>query len=120
MTTWFRHSLFLEFLEIFLNPVYTYILQTPGILARSIIHKYSPSTLHNTWVFNYERNPDRELRNANDIYVPLANSIPVKKMPYFAISTMWNNLPYDRMQPNPTTFRIALNDHFWNLLTTNN
>jgi hypothetical protein len=56
------------------------------MLTHSIIHKYGPSALHNQWQSNAERNADLELRNANDMYIPLAKSEQVKKTYILRIS----------------------------------
>jgi hypothetical protein len=57
---------------------------------------------------------DRILRDADELYIPLANSDQTKKLPFFALAANWNRLPYDNFHANPTTFRIALNNHIWN------
>jgi Reverse transcriptase (RNA-dependent DNA polymerase) len=85
-----------------------------GMLTHSIIHKYSPPALHGQWIFNHERNVGRELRNEQDLYVPLAVSEQVKKLPLFAFAENWNKLPYEKQYPNPITFKIALLDHLKN------
>jgi hypothetical protein len=108
------------FIKHHILPLKHLITQTSGILTHSIIHKYSPTTLHNTWLFNYERNPERDLRNANELYVPRAINEQLKRSPYFALPVMWNNLPYDRMQPNPLTFKIALNEFLWRQINEGN
>jgi hypothetical protein len=60
-----------------------------------------------------ERNHNVELRNADDLYVPLARSDQAKKLPFIAFANLWNSLPYDKYHANPVTFRIALNNHIW-------
>ena len=71
--------------------------------------------IHNTWVTNSSRNDIRELRNADDLYIPLARTDHVKKMPYFALPKMWNQLHDQKFTPNPITFKIAIKDYFLNL-----
>jgi hypothetical protein len=75
------------------------------------MHKYSPRILHNSWCTNAERNRGIELRNGNDIYIPIAVSDQVKKLPLFDFAYLWNSLPDDKMHPNPTTFKIQLKQH---------
>ncbi len=43
------------------------------------------------WITNEERNPERVLRNINDLYVPAHRLEMVKRMPLFAFPTVWNN-----------------------------
>jgi hypothetical protein len=87
---------------------------TKGLLTHSIIHKYGPPALHNQWMYNVERNAGIVLRNDNDIYIPLAVSEQVKRLPYFSLATNWNNLPDEKLYPNQITFKISLLDHLKN------
>jgi hypothetical protein len=100
------------FLQTKILPLKQLISYTQGLLTHAIFHKHSPPSLHNTWTTNYERNPDR----AQEIYIPLAINDQTSKLPFFALAKNWNELPYDKYQPNPTTFRIALNNHVWSLV----
>jgi hypothetical protein len=97
-------------------PLTQLITYTQGLLTHSVVHKYSPPTLHNTWQTNYERNPERALRDAQELYVPLAISDQTKKLPFFALANNWNTLPYDKYHANPTTFKIALTSFVWSLV----
>ena len=49
------------------------------------------------------------------MYIPFARTDQVKRLPYFALPTTWNELPDDRMTPNKTTFTIALKDYLHRL-----
>jgi hypothetical protein len=82
-----------------------------SLLIHSVMHKYSPRILHNSWYTNAERNRGIDLRNGDDIYIPTAVSDQVKKLPLFDFAYLWNSLPYDKMHPNPTTFKIQLKQH---------
>jgi hypothetical protein len=83
------------------------------MLTHAIVHKYGPPALHNQWEFNHERN-HVELRNDNDMYIPRAITDYIKKMPYFSLAINWNDLPVEKMYPNPMTFKILLLDHLKN------
>jgi hypothetical protein len=82
------------------------------LLAHSTIHKYGPPSFHGTWLFNHERNPDVMLRNANDLYIPLARTEQTKRLPYFAIARLWNELPDIKLTPEPSFFRYLIKQHF--------
>jgi hypothetical protein len=82
-----------------------------SLLVHSIVHKYSPRALHATWMFNHERGLERELRNEQDIYTPVASSEQVKKLPFFPLATLWNNMPYEKTYAIPITFKFWLIDH---------
>ena len=60
-------------------PLKYLIKYTQSLLVHSIYHKYSLPSLNHTWITNGMRNENRELRNADDLYVPLARTEQVKK-----------------------------------------
>lgn len=97
-------------------PLKTLITYTQSLLMHSIIHKYSPVSLHNTWTRNRDRTDinDRNLRNADDLYIPTARTEQVKRLTYFSLPKMWNDLHEQKYTPNPTTFKIAIKHHFLN------
>ena len=96
-------------------PLKHLIIYSQSLLVHSIYHKYSPPSLHNTWITNGTRNGNRELRNADDLYVPFARTEHVKKMSYFALPKVWNDLHEQKYTPNPITFKIAIKSHFLSL-----
>ena len=91
------------------------ITYTQSLLVHSIYHKYCPSSLHNSWMTNSMRNAARDLRNADDLYIPFARTDHIKKLPYFALPKVWNELTEQKFTPNPTTFKIAIKQHFLSL-----
>ncbi len=93
------------------------ITYSQSLLVHSIYHKYKPPSLHNTWITNSTsmRNDTQELHNADDLYIPYARTKHVKKMSYFAQPKMWNDLNEQKFTPNPTTFKIAIKEHFLSL-----
>jgi hypothetical protein len=50
-----------------------------------------PFSFHNLWLSNAERNPARELRNANDYFIPPHRIELVKRMPLFSFPAAWNS-----------------------------
>jgi Reverse transcriptase (RNA-dependent DNA polymerase) len=101
------------FRELGIMPLDKLLYYTKSLLVHSIYHKYCPKILHNTWVTNADRNIGANLRNENDLYVPLATSDQVKKLPFFDLANLWNQLPYDKMHANPITFKIQIKNHIW-------
>jgi hypothetical protein len=83
-----------------------------SLLMHSIVHKYSPQALHDTWIFNFERNPDVHLRNGDDLYIPLARSEQSSKLPIFALPRLWNELPPFKLTPELSIFRPLLKEYF--------
>ncbi len=57
----------------------TYKIVYPKIYAYS----FSPWSFCETWITNRERNPDRELCNANDLFIPAHNNATLKRTPFF-------------------------------------
>ena len=96
-------------------PLRKLIQYTQSILMHSIYHKHSPPSLHSTWITNRERHNDYALRNADDLYIPLARSDQVKCLTYFALPKMWNELYEQKYTPNPYTFKRAIKDHYLGL-----
>jgi hypothetical protein len=86
------------------------VCYTQSKLTHSIIYRLGPPALDGQWTFNADRNPGLEIRNGHT-YVPMATSEQVKKLPLFSFAENWNKLPYDRLNPNHTTFTIALLNH---------
>ncbi len=48
------------------------------------------------WQTNFERNPERPLRNANEYYIPPHRVKIVKRMPIISLPTAWNSAPGDK------------------------
>jgi hypothetical protein len=55
------------------------------------IHQRLPFSFNETWLFNFMRNPNQELRNANDLYVPAHHFATVKCFPLFSFPQAWND-----------------------------
>jgi hypothetical protein len=83
-----------------------------SVLMHSIVYGYAPSSLNNPWHFNHERNHNFDLRNAYDLYVPLARTEQVKRLPYFELARLWNDLPDIKLIPNPILFRSQIKQYF--------
>jgi hypothetical protein len=47
----------------------------------SFIHKQLPISFHGMWIFNRERLPDRDMRNADLLYIVLHKFATLKRMP---------------------------------------
>ena len=84
-----------------------------GVSAKIIKYlRYELATpLVQSWQTNSMRNETRD----DDFYVPFARTEHVKKMSYFALPKMWNDLHEQIFTSNPTTFKIAIKNHFLSL-----
>ena len=56
-------------------------------------HRKLPLSFHETWTSNQNRNPDRQLRNANDLFIPAHHFASVKRFPIFSFPSAWNAEP---------------------------
>jgi hypothetical protein len=97
-------------------PFKTLIKYQQSLLVHSIYHKYCPPSLHSSWSTVGERNNTYALRNAADYFVPQAVNEQLKKLPYFALPKLWNEICDMKYVPNPTTFKLF----FKNLLLSSN
>ncbi len=61
--------------------------------------KKLPPSFNKMWKTNREHNPERLLRNADDLYVPAHCVEFVKKLPIIAFPTAWNSAPGDKINP---------------------
>jgi hypothetical protein len=65
----------------------------------SFVHKKLPLSFHGIWRTNRERNPNRELRDADDLYVPAHRLELIKRLPICAFPTAWNSAPGQKTNP---------------------
>jgi hypothetical protein len=53
---------------------------------------------------NRERNPNRELRNADDLYIPAHNYATLKSMPLFNFPQVWNAVGIEKNNSRQNLF----------------
>ena len=104
------------FSQLKILPLEHLITLNKGILIHSIYYKTSPSALHGIWLTNEQRGINRDLRDAHQLYLPLARTDHVKRLPYFSYPKTWNDLPDLKLSSNPTTFKISLKSHLHSLI----
>ncbi len=102
-------------------PLDKLISQRKNLLMHSFFYNYGPLSFSNTWTSHATRNPELNLRNANDIILPHPRTDHFKRMPIYSLAQSWNELNDLKFQPHPTTFRISLNNYlFESLIEANN
>ena len=69
------------------------------------------------WLTNEQRGIIHDLRDAHLLYVPFARTDHVKRLPYFALPKLWNELPDCKLSSNPITFKIGLKWHLHGLVS---
>ena len=88
------------------------IKQAQLTFMHSIEHKLAPASFDNTWIKNWEREPELNLRNANDFHLPQPRTETFKKNTFYSLPATWNSLtPFIKYQQNKLTFKWALKAH---------
>jgi hypothetical protein len=96
-------------------PLDLLIVQNKLLFMHSIQYGYGPPTFMQIWQTNYERNPDLNLRNADDLYLPIARVDSFKNIPLYSFPLEWNNLADEiKYQFNRFTFKTTLKNHLLN------
>ena len=77
--------------------------------ALNFMHSFKfnilPISFAETWVTNRMRNPERNLRNAEDFYIPSHNYATLKRLPLFTFPKVWNDLDnQNKLNPVPHLF----------------
>ena len=106
----YRENTLPHFVSLNILPLDKLILQRKNILMHSFFYNYGPSSFNLTWISHADRNPELNLRNANDIILPYPRIDHLKKMPLYSLAKSWNELNDIKFQHNPITFKISLND----------
>ena len=70
----------------------------------SYIHHKLPFSFNEMWSFNHERNPNRVLRNANDLDVPAHHLATVKRFPLFSYPMAWNEESIRKFNPSQNVY----------------
>jgi hypothetical protein len=68
------------------------------------VHNNLPFSFNEIWSYNYMRNPERVLRNANDLYVPAHHFATVKRFPLFLFPLIWNEEDVRKLNPSLTSY----------------
>ena len=77
----------------------------------SFVHNKLPLSFSELWIPNRNRNPNRELRNANNLQVPAHRIEIVKRMPICSFPTAWNTAPQEKENPAQHLFLKVLKEN---------
>jgi hypothetical protein len=64
------------------------------------IHRNLPLSFHEIWPFNRDVNPERVLRNANDLQIPAHHYATIKRLPMFNFPSVWNEEEERKYNPS--------------------
>ena len=67
----------------------------------SFTHNLLPLSFPNIWTSNRERQPERVLRNADQLFIPRHNFATLKRLPLFSFPAIWNMASDEKNDPNP-------------------
>jgi hypothetical protein len=70
----------------------------------SYAHNQLPFSFRNIWQTNRERFPDRELRNADKLFIPHHRFATLKRMPLFNFPYVWNSIGNEKNNPRLNQF----------------
>jgi hypothetical protein len=65
----------------------------------SFFHNMLPFSFRQMWLTNRDRNQDRILRNADNLYIPQHNYASLKRMPLFNFPRIWNIEGNEKFNP---------------------
>jgi hypothetical protein len=65
----------------------------------SFYHNLLPFSFNEMWLTNRNRQPERELRNADQLYIPPHRFATLKRLPLFNFPTVWNAAGNDKNNP---------------------
>jgi hypothetical protein len=75
-----------------------------------------PFSFAATWITNAERNPDRMLRNADDLYIPAHRVEFVRRLPLYSFPLAWNSAPGEKLNPRQHLYLKYLKTYMLNSL----
>ena len=87
------------------------ILKAKALFMHSIKYNYHHASFDNVWNLNTTRDHDHDLRNNNDFFLPRVTSEHFRRLPFYSLPLVWNNIGDLSFQRNRKTFSIALFNH---------
>jgi hypothetical protein len=95
-------------------PLEQLIVQAKLQFMHSIEYGYGQQSFLLLWQKNFQRNPNANLRNADDFYIPTARVDSFKRIPMYSLPLEWNNLPIEiKAQFNKAIFKRALREYLF-------
>jgi hypothetical protein len=79
-------------------------------------HNKLPFSFSETWITNRARNPDINLRNADNYYIPAHNLATVKRFPLFTFPKTWNEDANNKLNPSLKVYLKGLKSAYLNAL----
>jgi hypothetical protein len=96
------------FINLGILPYTKLIIQSQLTFMHSYHYKYSPPTFTNTWLLNSDRNPNMNLRNADDYFIPRPHLSSFTRFPLYTFPKAWNEAGPSKFHTNRALFRNQL------------
>jgi len=80
------------------------------------VHGKLPFSFNETWITNRMRNPNIELRNADNLYIPAHHLASVKRFPLFNFPKLWNEAADIKNNPSLSVFQKGVKSAMLNML----
>jgi exonuclease III len=96
------------FTELKILPYPKMILQAKLHFMHSYHYNYAPPSFNDTWILNSVRYPERELRNADDYYLPRPNLTLFTNLPLYSLPLSWNEAGPSKYHANVALFKFCL------------
>jgi hypothetical protein len=84
------------------------ILQAKLHFMHSYHYNYAPHSFNDTWILNSARYPERELRDADDYYLPRPNLSLFTNLPFYSLPLSWNDAGPSKYHANVALFKYCL------------
>ncbi len=86
------------------------------MFMHDVAYNNSNCTFFNIWTTNAALNPELELRNNLDLFVPLPKFEGFKRFPLYNFAKNWNEIGDMRFQNNRSIFKHWLKNHLLSTL----
>ncbi len=82
----------------------------------SVVHNYCNTSFNNVQVKKENRQIDHNLSNVDDFLLPPVRIEQFRKFPVYSFAYLWNTLGDLKLQLNPITFKISLENELFEQL----
>jgi len=96
------------FKQLFILPLDELIMYTSLKFMHNYINQRLPFSFCETWTSNRMLNPERNLRNSDDLRIPAHHFASVKRFPLFNFPKLWNDEPERKLSPSLNIYLRSL------------
>lgn len=96
------------FKQLQILPLDDLIKYTSLKFMHNFMNQKLPFSFNEIWILNRQRNIERNLRNADDLFVPAHHFATVKRFPLYNFPRVWNNEPDRKLIPSLSIYLKAV------------